>query len=117
MIAIQFQDCDVRKIAILLLEIHSVSDNKHVGNLKTAIRDRKVDNSARGFIEERTDVYRSGIALAEGVDEISRGESSIDNIFNQEDVSSGDAFVEIFGDLYDTGSWLTGVTRDAHEVD
>src|ERR1041384_8084215 len=100
---------DVRKVAVQLLIIHSVTDDKDIGDVKPAIGDRQVNNSSRRFIEKRTDVDAGRVALAQDPEQVVCRQTGVDDVFDQEDMSARDTLFQILGDAYHAGLWLTRI--------
>src|SRR5215467_2657153 len=103
------------EVSVALLVIHAVADHEHVRDLESAIGDGQIDQASGGLVEKGADFDAGRVALLERFQEVCAGQSCVDYVFNQQNISSFDAFVEVFGDFDDAG--LSRVTGDGHEVD
>src|SRR5215471_13600510 len=89
---------NVRQVAKLLLVVETVPHDEFIRNLETDIFEIEIDNPARSPIQQRANLDRAGISAQQGSHQISHRKTGIDDVFNQQDILSGDILFEIFRD-------------------
>lgn len=100
----------MRQLAVPLLIVHTVTDDKNIGDFESAVGNWKVNQSSSRFIEQRAQMDAGRLALAEIVQKVVRSQPGIDDVLDEKHVTTGDAFIEIFGYADDSGAWLSAVT-------
>src|SRR5262249_4114944 len=103
------------QVPVTLLIIHAVANDKHIGNLESTISDGQIDQSSCGLVEQGTNFDARRIALLERLQKIRTGQPRVDDVLDQQNISSFDALIKILG--YSHDARLSRVTRYGHEVD
>ena len=111
------QHGDVLQIAIELAVIEPKAHHEPVGNLKAAIVQRNLHDAARGAVEQGADRERFWSAPGQMLEQITGGESGVDNIFHQQNVLAFDALVQILGDAHQARRGLRiGEAGDSQKI-
>lgn len=89
------QDADVLEIAVSLGVVEAVTDDELIGDGKTDVIALDRLQTARGFVQQsgQTECFRT--ALAKNPQEVVRGETGVENVFNEDHVQSRYVVVQI----------------------
>src|SRR5665213_1925322 len=93
--------------------IEAAPDHEAVGDFEAAEIDGHLDDAAHGAVKERTDTERARAAAGQRLQEITRGETGIDDVFDQQYIFVSNGLIEIFGDTDQAGR---GAARGAAEA-
>ena len=107
---------DVAQVAIPLLEVQAAAHHEPVGDLKTSIVHRHLNNSTCGAVEERADSQRARLASGQRLQQVARGEAGIHDIFHQQNIFVLNGMIQVLGDSHH--AWSTvAKARNRQEID
>src|SRR5579872_4486804 len=114
----QSQNANIFQIAIALIVIQTVADNKFVGNREADVVRFDILNAARRLVEQRGDFQRLRLALLQHAAKIAEREAGIENVLDQNHVQAFDAGIEVLVETHLPRRLLAfAVARDGNEVD
>lgn len=118
LVDLRLEYADVRQPPELLSVIQAVADHKFIADGESDVFDLDIALVCLGLVEQGTDRQASGSAIPQDPSQIIQGQTSVSNIFDDQDVASFDADIQILLDL-DHTSGLGGVTiaGNGHKVD
>src|SRR5689334_10337531 len=93
-----FQHCDERQVAITFGEVQTITNDKLVRNLKTKIINLHFLLPSLILIEQRRQLHTRRAARVQVRQQVRKRKTSIDDVFNDEYVTSLDRHVEILHD-------------------
>lgn len=89
------ENADVGKVTITLGKIEAVAHNELIRHFKPDIIDIDTGEATAGFIEHRAHLDAGHIAIAHHVQQVVQRQTRIDNVFDNQDVTAFDAFVQV----------------------
>src|SRR6476646_885163 len=90
----------ITQVAIELFVIQAAAHHEAVGNFETAIIHRHLHNTAHRAIEQSADSERARLTPGQSLKKVTRGETGIDDVFDQQDVFVLHWMVQIFRDTH-----------------
>src|SRR5215472_13341045 len=91
---------DKWQVAIAFSEIQSVPDDEFIGNAKTQIVNRHLFLAAFKFVQQRGQLHTGRATRFQICQEITEGQSRIDDILYHQNVTSFNRDVQIFEDAH-----------------
>src|SRR5450756_489856 len=106
------------EVPVDLAEVETIPHHEGVRNLEANIVDRDVDQAAGGLVQERADPYRARVLALEVAEQVVEREACIDDVLDEQDISSLDWRTQILEDPDQSGRFRGGATvaRDLHEI-
>ena len=96
-------DPDIRKIAVSLVIIQPVSDDKLVRNLESLVVDIDLAFPSVRLVQQRTKLYGSRLSALKVFQQIAQGVAGIDDVLHNEHVLVHDRIIQILDQLDDAG--------------
>ena len=106
---------DIAGVSTPSVVVEAVADDEVIGNLEGDVLDVEVNLEGIGFEEQGADVNLRWLPCSQILDETLHGEATVDDVFNDDDASSGDALGEAQDLLDDTRRGCTFVGRELDE--
>ena len=94
------EKADVGHVAVDLGEIHAVADDELVGDLEANVIGLDGDEAAFGLVETGRDLERCGLVLQHQAAQIAEGEAGVEDVFDDDDVTTFDGVVDVLDQLY-----------------
>ena len=95
---LRMQDTDIRKVAVASLVIEAVSHHEGIGHVKAAILDGDIHLPPCPLIEQDADIHIGRMTRQEVMQEVLQGVSSIDDIFDDQDMFARETVIEVLKD-------------------
>jgi hypothetical protein len=112
------EETDVVYSAVALGKVHAVADDELVGDLEGYIVGFDGDEATLGFVEAGGDLQRGGLVLEHQAAEVAKGEASVEDVFDDDDVLALDGVVDVLDELDGTGGDAgAAVAGDGYEVE
>jgi hypothetical protein len=112
------KDADVVDATVTLGVVHAVADDELVGDFECYVVGFDGYETALGFVETGGDLQRRGLVLEHEAAEVAEGETSVENVFDQDHMFAFDRVVDVLDELdgsgRDAGAPIAG---DSDEVE
>src|SRR5712692_5440785 len=113
----QRENANVFQVAVTLGVIEAVAHHELVGDLEAHVVGLDLPDPALGFIEQRGNTQRAGLALLEDAAEVVQRQAGVEDVLDQDDVQPLDTGVEVLGQAHLAGRLAAlAVARDRHEI-
>src|SRR6185437_168991 len=113
----RFENADVRQIPVAFGEVQPVANHELIRNLKAHVISLDGSCTARGFIQQRSDLKRPWLMRAKVFAQESQRQAGIKNVFHQDYIYIAQRSGYVFDQLHFTGSFLLGaVAAHSNEV-
>src|SRR5665811_1889122 len=110
------EDADEIKRPEVIGQVEAVADDELVCDLEAHILAGDLDAPPRRLGEKRADLERGRLAAAQVLEKVAKRESGVDDVFDDEHVTSGDLEIQVLEDAHHAGR-IGGrtVARHGHE--
>jgi hypothetical protein len=110
------QDADEWKVAKAFGVIEAVTDDEEIGDLEADVVRADRFPAARGLLEQNTDAEAQGVGGPEAGDDVAEGLASIEDVVDNEHITSTEVEPEFFGEDQGAGLGVGAVARDAEKI-
>lgn len=114
---ILIQDGDMRKVSELLIEIEAITNDEFVGHFEALVVNRHFNSSAVRFGQQAANPKRTRAAILQVSQQVIQCQTSIDNVFHEDNVGPKNAALQVFDQSNFAGA-ISGrsVAHHRHEI-
>ena len=102
-VAFRTKDADIGKIPVIIGIVQTVADDKLIADLKAAEVGLVLAGMRAGLVEEGDGRDRRGLPCGEQLLEILHGQTGVDDVLDDHDVTAGDVVVKVLDEAHDAG--------------
>jgi len=112
------EEADVVNAAVTLGEVHAVTDDELIRDLEGYVVGLDGDETPLRFVEAGGDLQRGGLVLEHQTAEIAKGQTGVEDVFDDDDMLAFDGIVYVLDELDGAGGDArTAVAGDGNEIE
>lgn len=107
---------NVREVTVLSVEVKAVSEDEDIINLESGVSNFDWELPLAFLVQESADLDGSGVSRGHILDELRKGQTSVNNVLDDKNVAASEVSLDILLDFERTSGLVTiAIAGDGHE--